>query len=247
MLYWLVKYVFLGPVLRLLYRPKVVGKKYIPKTGAAILASNHVSFSDSIFLPIVVRRRITFLAKSEYFTSPGIKGWISKMFFSGVGQVPIDRSGGRAAEAAINTAVRILKDGNLLGIYPEGTRSPDGKLYRGRTGMVRIAIEAGVPIIPVAMIGTYEIQPIGQVIPNIGKIVVKFGEPLDFSHLADKMRDPATLREATNVFMRALQELSGQEYVDIYASKAKEIAAEAAPDVEQVIEAADSDDESSRS
>ena len=242
MLYNLVKYVILGPWVRLIYRPKVRGKNFIPRTGAAILASNHVSFSDSIFLPVVVRRRITFLAKSEYFTSPGIKGFFSKLFFSGVGQVPIDRSGGRAAEAAITTAIGILKRGDLLGIYPEGTRSPDGRLYRGRTGIARMAIEAGVPVIPVAMIGTYEIQPTGQVWPKLGKITVAFGEPIDLSEFSDRVRDPAALREATNRVMVALQKLSGQEYVDIYATKAKEILANPAPELSDVVEAADADE-----
>jgi len=242
MLYYFVKYVVLGPALRILYRPRAINRKAVPTTGAAVLASNHVSFSDSIFLPMMLRRRITFLAKSEYFTSPGIKGWISKVFFTGVGQVPVDRSGGRAAEAAVQTAISILSRGDLLGIYPEGTRSPDGRLYRGRTGMARIAIEAGVPVIPVAMIGTFEVQPTGRVIPKIGKITVKFGDPIDLSEYKDRIKDPAALREATNRVMVALQALSGQEYVDIYATKAKEVLANPEPTVEDIIEAADAEE-----
>lgn len=225
MLYWILKRVVLGPVLLMTFRPKITGKKHLPKQGAAILASNHMSFSDSIFLPLAVPRRITFLAKSEYFTGRGIKGWLMKKFFEGAGQVPIDRSGGRASEAAVNTAIGILKSGELLGIYPEGTRSPDGKLYRGRTGMARIAIEAGVPVIPVAMIGTYDIQPIGQVFPRIKRVGIAFGEPIDMSQYAGRQRDPAALREATNLVMDSLKKLGGQEYVDIYATKAKEILA----------------------
>jgi 1-acyl-sn-glycerol-3-phosphate acyltransferase len=225
MLYWVLKRVVLGPVLLMTFRPKITGKKHLPKQGAAILASNHMSFSDSIFLPLAVPRRITFLAKSEYFTGRGIKGWLMKKFFEGAGQVPIDRSGGRASEAAVNTAIGILKSGELLGIYPEGTRSPDGKLYRGRTGMARIAIEAGVPVIPVAMIGTYDIQPIGQVFPRIKRVGIAFGEPIDMSQYAGRQRDPAVLREATNLVMDSLKKLGGQEYVDIYATKAKEILA----------------------
>jgi 1-acyl-sn-glycerol-3-phosphate acyltransferase len=225
MLYWILKRVVLGPVLLITFRPKVTGRKHLPKQGAAILASNHMSFSDSIFLPLAVPRRITFLAKSEYFTGRGIKGWLMKKFFEGAGQVPIDRSGGRASEAAVNTAIGILKSGELLGIYPEGTRSPDGKLYRGRTGMARIAIEAGVPVIPVAMIGTYDIQPIGQVFPRIKRVGIAFGEPIDMSQYAGRQRDPAVLREATNLVMDSLKKLGGQEYVDIYATKAKEILA----------------------
>lgn len=232
MLYWTLK-IMLGPVLRVLFRPKIVGKQHFPRSGAAILASNHVSFSDSFFLPLVAPRRITFLAKSEYFTGRGIKGKLTKAFFAGVGQVPIDRSGGRASEAAIATGMRILGEGHLLGIYPEGTRSPDGRLYRARTGVIRMALEAGVPIIPVAMIGTYEIQPTGQVIPKIKRVGISYGQPLDFSEYADRSKDPAVLRMLANRVMESLQELSGQEYVDIYATKAKELLAEAAADPEQ--------------
>lgn len=244
MLYWLFKSILFGPLLRLLFRPKVTGRKNFPRTGAAIIASNHLSFSDSIFLPIVAPRRITFLAKSEYFTGKGLKGWISRMFFTGVGQVPIDRSGGRASEAAVQTAIKILAEGKLLGIYPEGTRSPDGRLYRGRTGMARIAIEAGVPVVPVAMIGTFEIQPTGQVLPHIKRVGVAFGEPIDLSGYKDRLRDPAALREATNLVMKALQELGGQEYVDIYATKAKELAAAKDAPLYEVTEAADSEEKS---
>jgi 1-acyl-sn-glycerol-3-phosphate acyltransferase len=226
MLYWFLKLFVLGPVLRTLFRPKVLGKRNFPRSGAAILASNHVSFSDSIFLPLVAPRRITFLAKSEYFTGKGLKGILSKAFFAGVGQVPIDRSGGRASEAAITTGMRILGAGDLLGIYPEGTRSPDGRLYRGRTGVARMALEAGVPIIPVAMIGTFEIQPTGQVWPKIKRVTIAYGEPIDVSAYADQAKDPVVLRAITNQVMEALQQLSGQEYVDIYANKAREMLTE---------------------
>lgn len=233
MLYWFLKLFVLGPVLRTLFRPKVLGKRNFPRSGAAILASNHVSFSDSIFLPLVAPRRITFLAKSEYFTGKGIKGMLSKAFFAGVGQVPIDRSGGRASEAAISTGLRILNAGDLLGIYPEGTRSPDGRLYRGRTGVARMAIEAGVPIIPVAMIGTFEIQPTGQIWPKIKRVTIAYGEPIDVSQYADQARDPSVLRAITNQVMESLQQLSGQEYVDIYATKARQLQAEQAAALEE--------------
>jgi 1-acyl-sn-glycerol-3-phosphate acyltransferase len=152
--YWVLKTVVLGPLLKLLFRPWVEGEEHIPDEGAAIFASNHLSFSDSIFLPLMVPRRMTFLAKSDYFTGRGIKGKATAAFFKGVGQVPVDRSGGKAGEAALNSGLRILRRGELLGIYPEGTRSPDGRLYRGRTGVARMALEAGVPVLPVAMIGT---------------------------------------------------------------------------------------------
>jgi 1-acyl-sn-glycerol-3-phosphate acyltransferase len=249
MLYWFLKLFVLGPVIRGLYWPKVVGRKNFPKTGAAILASNHLSFSDSFFLPLVAPRRITFLAKSEYFTGRGLKGWISRAFFSGVGQVPIDRSGGRASEAAIQTGLRILAQGDLLGIYPEGTRSPDGRLYRGRTGIARMALEAGVPIVPVAMVGTFEVQPTGKVLPRIKRVKVVYGAPMDFSEFAEQSKDPVVLRNITNQVMQALQVLSGQEYVDIYATKARELLtqqATAESDEEarmQAEEAADAEEE----
>lgn len=223
------KHVIIGPPLKAIYRPHVEGREHIPTTGAAILASNHLSFSDSFFLPLVVSRKITFLAKSEYFTGKGLKGRATAAFFYGVGQVPVDRSGGKASEAALNTALRVLGEGNLLGIYPEGTRSPDGRLYRGKTGVARMALEAGVPILPVAMIGTDVVQPTGQVIPNRGYIGIKIGAPLEFSRYAGQSHDRAVLRSITDEVMYELRELSGQEYCDMPAQKRKaEIAAEAA-------------------
>lgn len=249
MLYWFLKLFVLGPILRVLFRPRVLGKQHFPRKGAAVLASNHVSFSDSIFLPLVAPRRITFLAKSEYFTGKGLKGMLNKAFFAGVGQVPIDRSGGRASEAAIQTGLRILGQGDLLGIYPEGTRSPDGRLYRGRTGVARMALEAGVPIVPVAMIGTYEIQPTGQIWPRIKRLTVAYGEPIDVSgYTAEQAKDPVILRSITNRIMESLQQLSGQEYVDIYATKARQLAAEQeqaeAPDAGLAERIADAEDDS---
>lgn len=198
----------------------------MPLDGPAILASNHLSFSDSIFLPLVVPRKITFLAKSDYFTGRGVKGRSKALFFKGVGQVPIDRSGGRASEAAIATGLRILNAGDLLGIYPEGTRSPDGRLYRGRTGIARLALESGVPVIPVAMIDTEKIQPPGRVRPTIMRVGVRFGEPMDFSEFAERKEDRFVLRTITDQIMHALVELSGQEYVDMYASRAKSLSKE---------------------
>lgn len=225
MLYRVVR-VILSPILRLIFRPWVEGQERVPLEGAAILASNHLSFSDSIFLPLVVPRKITFLAKSDYFTGRGVKGRSKALFFKGVGQVPIDRSGGRAAEAAIATGLRVLATGALLGIYPEGTRSPDGRLYRGRTGIARLALDSGVPVIPVAMIDTEKIQPPGRVLPKIMRVGVRFGEPMDFSQYAGKSDDRFVLRTITDQIMQALVELSGQEYVDMYASRAKALAAE---------------------
>ena len=221
MLYYFLKYVLLGPILRVVYRPRVEGLENIPSEGPAILASNHLSFSDSIFLPLVCPRQITFLAKDAYFTAPGIKGWIQKTFFRAVGQVPIDRSGGSASEAALQTGLRVLSEGKLLGIYPEGTRSPDGKLYRGKTGVARMALEAQVPVIPVAMIDTEKIQPIGTKVPKVMRVGVKIGKPLDFSRYAGMQNDRFVLRSMTDELMYELMDLSGQEYVDMYAAKAK--------------------------
>ena len=211
MLYWMLKRVFLGPLLRVLFRPKVEGLEHIPAEGPAILASNHLSFSDSIFLPLVIDRRLTFLAKSDYFTGPGLKGWLTAAFFRGVGQLPIDRSGGKASEAALRAGLAVLGEGDLLGLYPEGTRSPDSRLYRGRTGVARMALIAGVPVIPVAMIDTDKAQPTGQVIPNIRRIGVKIGAPLDFSRYEGMEGDRFVLRSITDEIMYELMQLSDQE------------------------------------
>jgi 1-acyl-sn-glycerol-3-phosphate acyltransferase len=219
--YWVCKHILIGPLLRLLYRPRVEGLENVPAHGPAILASNHVSFSDSIFLPLVVKRKITFLAKAEYFTSPGIKGFLSKLFFAGVGQVPIDRSSGSAAKAAMDTGKRILLGGHLLGIYPEGTRSPDGRLYRGKTGVARMALEAHVPVIPCAMMNTYEIQPLGAKIWRVKQVHIRIGKPLDFSRYEGLSGDRFVERSMTDEIMYELMSLSGQQYVDVYASKVK--------------------------
>ena len=209
---------FLTPLLMLFFRPKVTGLRLVPTTGPVIIASNHLSFSDSIFMPLVVPRKVTFLAKSEYFTSPGLKGLVKKLTFKALGQVPVDRAGGRRSEQAILTGLQLLAEGNCIGIYPEGTRSPDGKLYKGRTGIARMAIESGAPIIPVAMFNTAEIQPTGKVVPKVRRVEMVFGEPLYFT---GDSTDLKVLREITNQIMDAIAKISQQEYVDIYASEAK--------------------------
>ncbi|MTA16759.1 MAG: 1-acyl-sn-glycerol-3-phosphate acyltransferase [Actinobacteria bacterium] len=200
----------------LAFRPKVRGLRNVPAKGPLIIASNHLSFSDSIFMPMVVPRKVTFLAKSEYFTSPGPKGLLKKLTFIALGQVPVDRSGGRRSEAALITGLKVLSDGACLGIYPEGTRSPDGRLYKARTGIARLAIESGAPVVPVAMFDTDKIQPTGQVVPNVKRVGMSFGEPMYFEG------DPTDLEHLRNVadtIMKAIGELSGQEYVDTYAPK----------------------------
>ncbi|PRY62640.1 1-acyl-sn-glycerol-3-phosphate acyltransferase [Knoellia remsis] len=222
MFYWVLKIVVLGPILRVLFRPWVEGEENIPETGAAIFASNHLSFSDSIFLPLVVPRRMTFLAKADYFTGVGLKGRLTAAFFRGVGQVPVDRSGGKASEAALRSGLKILRRGELLGLYPEGTRSPDGRLYKGKTGVARMALEAGVPVIPVAMIDTEKAQPTGKIIPKIMRVGVRIGTPLDFSRYEGMEDDRFVLRSVTDEIMYALMELSGQEYVDMYAASMKD-------------------------
>ncbi|MDO8307126.1 MAG: lysophospholipid acyltransferase family protein [Actinomycetota bacterium] len=240
MLYWFLKHVVVGPWLRVLFRPWVEGVEHVPDKGAAILASNHLSFSDSFFLPLVVPRPITFLAKSDYFTGSGIKGLFTKAFFAGVGQVPVDRSGGRASEAALLTGQRILGEGSLLGIYPEGTRSPNGRLYRGKTGLARMAMESEVPILPVAMINTFEIQPPGQLRPSIRRVGVRIGRPLNFDRYEGLSNDRFVLRSVTDEVMYELMSLSGQEYVDMYATRAKELIAEGSPaDSQSMVDARD--------
>ena len=211
---------FLSPILMGLFRPKVKGLRNVPHLGPLIIASNHLSFSDSIFMPLVVPRKVTFLAKSEYFTSPGLKGFIKKITFIALGQVPVDRSGGRASEAALITGLKVLERGDCIGIYPEGTRSPDGRLYKGRSGIARLAIESGAPVIPVAMFNTAEIQPTGQVVPKVRRVEMIFGEPLSFENYGDST-DQKVLREVTDRIMNTIQALSGQEYVDMYATKRK--------------------------
>jgi 1-acyl-sn-glycerol-3-phosphate acyltransferase len=209
---------FLIPILTVLFRPKVTGLRNVPQSGPVIVASNHLSFSDSIFMPLVVPRKVTFLAKSEYFKSPGIKGFIKKITFIALGQVPVDRSGGRRSEAALLTGLELLAEGACIGIYPEGTRSPDGKLYKGRTGIARLAIESGAAVVPVAMFNTAEIQPTGQVVPKVQRVEMIFGEPLYYK---GDTSDLKLLREITDEIMEKIQEISNQEYVDMYASEAK--------------------------
>jgi len=220
--YWFLKMVVVGPIIKLLFRPWVEGEENIPETGAAIFASNHLSFSDSIFLPLVVSRRVTFLAKSDYFTGRGLKGRLTAAFFKGVGQLPVDRSGGKASNAALSSGLKVLRRGELLGIYPEGTRSPDGRLYRGRTGVARMALEGKVTVIPIAMIGTDKAQPTGKKIPKLLRIGVKIGKPLDFSRYEGMEDDRFVLRSITDEVMYELMLLSGQEYVDMYATSMKD-------------------------
>lgn len=221
MFYWFMKTFVLGPVLKLLFRPWVKGLDNVPGQGAAILASNHLSFSDSIFMPLMVPRPVVFLAKSEYFTGKGVKGKLTAAFFRLTNQLPMDRSGGAASARSLDAGMDVLKNGSLLGIYPEGTRSPDARLYRGKVGVARLALQARVPVIPVAMIGTDKVQPIGKRVPNIRRIGMIFGEPLDFSRYYGMEDDRLIQRSVTDEIMYELMRLSGQEYVDEYAAVVK--------------------------
>jgi len=220
-IYWVLKNVVVGPPVRRIFRPNVVGAENIPETGAAIIASNHLSYSDWIFMPLVLRRRVTFVAKSDYFTGAGIKGRFQRGFFKGTGQVPIDRSGGSASEGAMRAGMKVLQRGELFGIYPEGTRSHDGRLYKGRTGVARLALEAKVPVIPCGVIGTDVVAPPGKIVASFASPTVKFGEPLDFSRYEGMESDRLILRAVTDEIMYKIMELSGQEYLDMYATKAK--------------------------
>ena len=217
MFYWLMKHVFLGPILRLLYRPKARGLENIPAEGPVILAANHVSFVDSLFIPLMVNRPVVFLGKADYFARAK-----TRWFFKAVNVIPVKREGGTAGEAAIQAGVRELKSGQVVGIYPEGTRSPDGRLYRGKTGVARMALLAGCPVIPVAVLGTRDIQPPEKRTPSLrGRVEVVYGPPLRFDRFLGKDRDRFVLRSATDEVMYEIMMLSGQEYVDEYASRVK--------------------------
>jgi 1-acyl-sn-glycerol-3-phosphate acyltransferase len=227
--YWLVK-ATLWVALKVVFRPWSKDVKNVPRRGPVILASNHLSFSDHFFGPLPVPRKVVYLGKAEYFSGRGLKGLISKTFFTVVGVIPIDRGGGEASERSLRTGLRVLAEGNVLGIYPEGTRSPDGRLYRGKTGVARLAIESGAPVVPCAMISTFEFQPPGTITPNIRiRPGVRFGEPLDFSGYRGSETDRKVLRAVTDEIMQAIGQLSGQEYVDIDARRAKDALAKGEP------------------
>jgi 1-acyl-sn-glycerol-3-phosphate acyltransferase len=214
MAYWIVK-VLLTPIFRYFFRVRVEGLEHVPSEGAAILAGNHLAVFDSFFLPLVLKRRITFVAKAEYFEDPKT-AW----FFRAVGQIPIKRGGGSASQRALESAREVLDRGQLFGIYPEGTRSPDGRLYKGHTGVARLAVQAKVPVIAVACVGTREAQPPGSAIPRLFMpITIRFSKPLDFSRYHDRPEDPLVLRSITDEIMFELKELGGQEYVNTYAKR----------------------------
>ncbi|MEU4084490.1 lysophospholipid acyltransferase family protein [Streptomyces aureus] len=221
MFYHVLKYVLLGPLLRLVFRPRIEGLEHIPSSGPAIVAGNHLSFADHFLMPAILKRRITFLAKAEYFTGPGVKGRLTAAFFRSIGQIPVDRSGKEAGQAAIREGLGVLRKDELLGIYPEGTRSHDGRLYKGKVGVAVMALRAQAPVIPCAMIGTFEAQPPGRKLPRIHPVTIRFGKPLDFSRYAGMEGEKAVLRAITDEIMYAILSLSEQEYVDRYAAEVK--------------------------
>ena len=211
----------LRPVVHLVFRPHVEGLHHLPPSGPVILAANHLSFADHVFPPVLLRRRVTYLAKVDYFTGRGVRGRLTRMLFEGLGMLPLDRSGADAAQAALEQGLQVLSGGGVLGIYPEGTRSPDGRLYRGKTGVARLALASGAPVVPVAITGTYEVQPQGRLVPRVKHVQVRMGPPLDFSRYAGGDDEHAVLRAVTDEVVTALQVLSGFEYVDAYAADVK--------------------------
>jgi 1-acyl-sn-glycerol-3-phosphate acyltransferase len=223
-LYWVIKLV-LTPVLRMGLRIRVEGKEHIPRSGPVILASNHRSFLDSIFIPLVISRRVTFVAKAEYFDDKRV-AW----FFRGVGQIPIRREGGSASERALQSATEVLEAGGVFGIYPEGTRTRDGHLHRGHTGVARLALRTGAPIVPVGIIGSDEVQPIDSKLPRLFKTVrICFGEPIDLGHYQGRHDDRLALRDVTDEVMYEIAQLCGYHYVDTYATRqAEDVPAEIA-------------------
>ena len=218
MFYWLMKHWVIGPLLTTVFRPWVKGLENVPRTGPLIVVCNHLSFVDSVFLPLMIDRQMAFLAKIDYFTGKGIKGWFIRFFMTSAGQLPIDRSGGKASEASLNAGLQVLAEGGVLAIYPEGTRSPDGRMYRGRTGVARMILEAHVPVIPAAVIGTEKVMPLGSNIPKVHRVGVVIGEPLDFSRFEGMETDRFVLRYITDEIIYEMNALSEQEYVDVYAS-----------------------------
>ncbi len=211
----------LGLLMRVLFRPRVEGLENIPEAGGVIVAGNHLTFIDSMFLSLVVKRPVHFIGKDEYVRGRGLKGRLMAWFFTTSGMIPVDRDGANGGVAALMTGKRVLEEGKAFGIYPEGTRSPDGRLYRGRTGVARLSLMTGAPVVPCAIIGTDRVQPSGKGLPHIHPVTIRFGAPLDFSRYEGMDRDRYVLRAVTDEVMSHVMRLSGQEYVDVYATKAK--------------------------
>ncbi|GGA55678.1 1-acyl-sn-glycerol-3-phosphate acyltransferase [Pseudoclavibacter endophyticus] len=224
MFYWLLHRLIAGPILKSAFRLQIVGAESVPKKGAVILASNHLSVIDSIFLPLTINRHVSFLAKIEYFMGTGVKGWAMRQFFLATGMLPMDRSGGKKSEASLQKGIEVLDKGEVLGIYPEGTRSPDGRLYRGRTGIARMVLEAkqNVTVVPVVMVDTEKVMPIGESVPRLRKVAVVYGKPIDFSRYRGIKADRFLLRSITDEIMSELHALGDQQFRDVYASTVRQ-------------------------
>jgi 1-acyl-sn-glycerol-3-phosphate acyltransferase len=209
-----------APVSKMIWRPTVTGLENVPRTGPVILASNHVSFADSLVIPIVAPRKVAFLAKSDYFTGTGLKGAASRWWFEGIGMLPVDRDDSKAALASLDTALQVLGRGEAFGIYPEGTRSRDGRLYRGRTGVAHLALTAGASVVPVGLTGTEKLQPVGARFPRVVPVTVTFGKPIEVAGRYDGVPPGRARREVTDEIMRAIQAITGQEEAGIYNERA---------------------------
>ena len=210
------------PLAKAVWRPTVIGLDNLPLTGPVIVASNHRSFADSIVIPFVVSRKVVFLAKEDYFTGTGVKGALVRGWFEGIGMVPVDRDDTKAALASLDIALEVLGRGEAFGIYPEGTRSRDGRLYRGRTGVAHLALTSGAPVVPVGLSGTEHLQPVGSTLPRLARVTVRFGAPLRFEGRYDGVPTGRARREVTDVVMNEIQKLSGQEFAGVYNERAAE-------------------------
>ncbi|CAI9411157.1 lysophospholipid acyltransferase family protein [Nocardioides sp. T2.26MG-1] len=210
------------PVAKAVWRPRVIGLENVPRTGPVILASNHLSFADSLVIPIVAPRKVAFLAKSDYFAGGGLKGTLQKAWFEGMGMLPVDRDNTLAALASLDTALEVLSRGEAFGIYPEGTRSRDGRLYRGRTGVAHLALTAGAPVVPVGLTGTERLQPVGSRLPRIVPVTVRFGAPIHVTGRYDGVPAGRARREVTDEIMTAIQALTGQEEAGVYNARPEE-------------------------
>lgn len=208
------------PAAMVLWRPEVIGAENVPRTGPVILASNHLSFADSVVIPLTAPRQVAFLAKEEYFTGTGVKGLVSRQWFTAIGSIPVNRDDTRAAQASLDVALAHLRRGGAFGIYPEGTRSRDGRLFRGRTGVAWLALTAGCPVVPVALTGTDKLQPVGARLPKLVRFRVEFGAPIDFTGRFDGVPSGRARRQATDEIMSAIHAMSGQELVGVYNQRA---------------------------